>query len=130
MKRKIGVTIFIVLLVAVIIYFAFPGVLYNLNINSELVVLSSCESGTGQLIAGEGLIAITRGFLNSGTPNILFSLWKVTDEKTCNFMKEYYEYILNGSTYTDALRKTKLNLIQNPNTDIPRFWSGFVLIGL
>jgi CHAT domain-containing protein/tetratricopeptide (TPR) repeat protein len=104
--------------------------MYNLTMNPELVVLSSCESGTGQLIAGEGLIAITRGFLNSGAPNILFSLWKVPDEKTSVFMKEYYEYILNGSTYTDALRKTKLNLIQSPKTNMPRFWSGFVLIGL
>lgn len=52
----------------------FSGEVYNLECNADLVVLSSCESGLGKLIKGEGMIALTRGFLYAGARNVLVSL--------------------------------------------------------
>jgi len=102
---------------------------YNLSLNADLVVLSSCESGTGKLIRGEGLMALTRGFLFSGTANLVVSLWKIDDKSTAELMVEFYKNILTKMSYSQALRQAKLKLIQNPLTAFPNLWSGFVLIG-
>ena len=107
----------------------YAGETYNLNLNADLIVLSSCESGIGKLIRGEGLMALTRGFFYSGTSNIVVSLWKVSDKHTCQLMVAFYEYILAGENYASALRQAKLKLLQNPLTAFPRSWSSFILIG-
>jgi CHAT domain-containing protein/Tfp pilus assembly protein PilF len=107
----------------------FAGEIYNLELNAELVVLSSCESGLGKLIKGEGMLALTRGFLYSGAANIIFSLWKVPDMQTSEFMIEFYDLMLSGKTYAESLRRTKLSLINDESTARPHSWAGFLLIG-
>ena len=107
----------------------FAGETYSLQLNADLLVLSSCESGMGKLIRGEGLITLARGFLYSGTPNIVYSLWKVPDKSTNVLMQSFYEYVLKGHSYSDALRLAKLDMINNEKYAFPLFWSGFVMIG-
>jgi len=107
----------------------YSGEIYNLNLNADLVVLSSCESGIGKLVKGEGLMALTRGFLYAGTENLLVSLWKVSDKNTSELMIEFYENILKGDDYSGSLRKAKLTVLKNPKTAFPRLWASFVLIG-
>lgn len=107
----------------------YAGETYNLNLHADLVVLSSCESGIGKLVRGEGLMALTRGFLFSGAHNLVVSLWKVSDKHTSELMIAFYENILKGQTYSKALRNAKLKLIKNEKTAFPKSWSGFVLIG-
>lgn len=107
----------------------YAGETYNLSINADLLVLSSCESGMGKLFKSEGLMAISRGFLYAGTPNIIFTLWKTLDEPAKNLMVECYSNILEGKTYAEALKQAKLKLLSNPGTSFPFFWSGFVLVG-
>jgi CHAT domain-containing protein len=107
----------------------YAGETYNLNLKADLVVLSSCESGLGKLIKGEGIQALSRGFLSAGTPNIIFSLWKALDKPTKELMIDFYSYLLGGESYAEALRKAKLNLINNSKTAFPHFWGGFVLMG-
>lgn len=102
---------------------------YNLDLNADLVVLSSCESGLGKLAEGEGFLALTRGFLYSGARNILFSLWKINDRETCDLMVDFYKYYLNGDDFSKALRKAKLNMLKNPKTAKPGLWGGFILVG-
>jgi len=102
---------------------------YNLNLNADLVVLSSCESGMGKLAKGEGIMALTRGFLYAGAKNMVVSLWKVFDQHTSQLMIEFYKGIVAGKSYSAALREAKLKMIQNPNTAFPASWAGFVLIG-
>ena len=97
--------------------------------NADLVVLSSCESGIGKLVKGEGLMGLTRGFLYSGSNNLIVSLWKVSDKHTAELMIELYKNILAGKSYSQSLRAAKLKLIQNPITAFPKSWSSFVLIG-
>ena len=102
---------------------------YNLELNADLVVLGSCESGIGKLVKGEGVMALTRGFLYAGAKNIIHSLWKVNDKHTSRLMIDLYRQILAGKSYTEALRRAKLNLIQHEETAFPNSWSSFVLIG-
>ncbi|MFK7947203.1 MAG: CHAT domain-containing protein [Saprospiraceae bacterium] len=99
------------------------------DIQADLIVLSSCESGIGQLVAGEGLIALNRSFIYSGANNVLFSLWKVNDEHTSELMIDFYKSYYQNQHYSSALRQTKLKMLQNPITANPRFWAAFVLIG-
>jgi len=107
----------------------YAGEAYNLDLNADLVVLSSCESGLGKLIRGEGMMALTRGFLYSGAANIIFSLWKVPDKHTSDLMVEFYKQFLSGKSHAEALRLAKLRMISNPGTARPRSWASFVLIG-
>lgn len=102
---------------------------YNLDMNADLVVLSSCESGLGKLFKGEGMIALTRGFLYSGVSNIIFSLWKIPDKHTSELMVEFYREIVKGKSYSESLRQAKLKLIKVGKTARPRSWAGFLLIG-
>ncbi|HTY09737.1 MAG TPA: CHAT domain-containing tetratricopeptide repeat protein [Bacteroidota bacterium] len=102
---------------------------YNLNLKADLVVLSSCESGLGKLVKGEGMMAMTRGFFYSGARNVIFSLWKVYDRPTNKLMRDFYNHVLDGETFTSALRKSKLRLIADRTTAFPTKWSGFILVG-
>ncbi len=103
--------------------------MYNLSLNADLLVLSSCESGLGKLIKGEGVIAMTRGFFYSGAHNIIFSLWKVYDKQANELMKEFYRHVLEGEAFSSALRKSKLLLIADRSTAFPSKWSEFILVG-
>lgn len=113
----------------------YAGETFNLNLNADLIVLSSCESGLGRLVKGEGLLALTRGFLYSGARNVVVSLWKVYDKHTRDLMVALYRNILSsgesvsGRSYAQSLRKAKLKMIADPATAFPKKWSGFVLVG-
>ena len=107
----------------------YSGETYNLDLNADLLVLSACQTGAGQIIKGEGLMALTRGFFYSGARNIVASLWKVYDEHTSRLMVEFYREIAAGKSYSAALREAKLKMIANPETAAPQSWAGFVLIG-
>ncbi len=102
---------------------------YNLDLNADLLVLSACQTGAGKFAKGEGLMALTRGFLYSGARNIVASLWKVYDQHTSLLMVEMYRQIAAGKSYSAALREAKLKMITNPETAGPQSWAGFVLIG-
>lgn len=102
---------------------------YNLSMGARLVTLSSCESGAGKIARGEGLLALTRGFFYAGAGNVLSSLWKVPDESTKDLMLDFYRYVLRGMSFTQSIRRAKLNLIGSPSTAYPREWAGFILIG-
>ncbi len=99
------------------------------DIQADLVILSSCESGIGQLIRGEGLIALNRSFIYSGVNNVMFSLWKVNDEHTSNLMIDFYQFYMKNDSYTKSLRQAKLKMLKHPITANPRFWAAFILIG-
>ncbi|MDX9770051.1 MAG: CHAT domain-containing protein [Tenuifilaceae bacterium] len=101
--------------------------LQNLKLNANLAVLSACNTGTGTIAEGEGIMALPRGFIFAGVPNVIASLWKVHDERTKDLMIAFYEHLLNGNSYADALRLAKLDCIGKGY--LPIDWAGFVLIG-
>jgi CHAT domain-containing protein len=105
------------------------GEMYNMTLNADLLVLSACESGYGNLHRGEGIMSMTRGFIYSGASNVVYTLWSVEDKTTCDLMIRFYENILNGNSYSRALRQAKIELINNPATAFPRSWAGYFLLG-
>jgi CHAT domain-containing protein/predicted negative regulator of RcsB-dependent stress response len=103
---------------------------YNLQLNADLVVLSACETGLGKEIKGEGLIGLTRGFMYSGAPRVVASLWNVDDLATAELMKLFYQRTLkDGLPAGAALRAAQLELSRQKRWASPYFWAGFVLHG-
>ncbi|MFO8021842.1 MAG: CHAT domain-containing protein, partial [Perlabentimonas sp.] len=103
------------------------GQLQNLKINANLAVLSACNTGSGAIAEGEGVMALPRGFIFAGVPNVIASLWKVNDERTKDLMVLFYKHLLDGNSYANALRLTKIDCIERGF--LPLDWAGFVLIG-
>ena len=104
--------------------------IYNLQLNADLVVLSACETGLGKEIKGEGLIGLTRGFMYSGAPRLVASLWSVDDLATAELMKLFYERMLkDGLPAGAALREAQLELSGQKRWASPYCWAGFVLHG-
>jgi CHAT domain-containing protein/Tfp pilus assembly protein PilF len=106
------------------------GEIYNLNLNADLVVLSACETGLGQIAHGEGIIGLTRGFLYAGASNVLVSLWQVSDMTTSDLMMDFYDKMLGGMSKAEALREAKLQMIRrDPGYAKPYYWAPFILVG-
>ncbi|MFK7981887.1 MAG: CHAT domain-containing protein [Saprospiraceae bacterium] len=104
--------------------------LYNLQLNADMVVLSACETGVGELQKGEGIISLARGFSYAGAKSIITTLWSVNDAKTKVLMENFYGYIKAGRTKDDALRQAKIDLMENnPDAAHPFYWAAFVPIG-
>ncbi|MBN2814195.1 MAG: CHAT domain-containing protein [Bacteroidales bacterium] len=106
----------------------FSSELYDLSLNAGLVVLSACETGTGKLVKGEGLMSMTRAFLYAGIPNMVYSLWKVGDISTHKLMVDFYKGILSGLSYSRALQQAKLSLAGDEKYAYPLFWGGITLV--
>ena len=108
--------------------------IFDLKINSDLVVLSACETGLGKVIKGEGMVGLTRAFLFAGTPSIVVSLWTVADESTSKLMIYFYEFLNKGHSKDDALRKARLKLLnEKDDSELiyadPFYWGPFILNG-
>ena len=80
---------------------------YQLQIQADLVVLSSCESGIGALTKGEGMMAVNRGFLYAGAKNVVFTLFKVLDKPSSELTQNLFAHILKGDDFVTALRKAQ-----------------------
>lgn len=110
----------------------YTGEMYNLRLNADLVVLSACETGLGQLLQGEGIIGLSRALLYAGAKNLIVSQWVVPDSSTKDLMISFYMHLLNSSfatNYADKLREAKLELIETKTFSHPFYWSPFILIG-
>ncbi|TXB70179.1 CHAT domain-containing protein [Phaeodactylibacter luteus] len=101
----------------------------NLTLKADLVALSSCESGIGKSVRGEGVMGLNRSFMHAGVPNALFSLWKVNDQHSCQIMQHCYRYISEGMGYARALQQTKIDLITDGSYSTPNTWASFILMG-
>ena len=96
---------------------------------TELVTLSACETGVGDIQVGEGVYSLNRAFQEAGAKSVLSTLWSIADKQTQLFMQEFYGLILNGVSAQDALQQTQLKFIQQKDTQDPFFWAGFTVMG-
>ena len=92
----------------------------------NLLVLSACETGLGEIKNGEGVYGLQRAFQIAGVHNMIMSLWKVNDYATEKLMTSFYSYWLDGQSISDALRAAQLELKEEfPN---PYYWGAFIVI--
>ncbi|MBL7745380.1 MAG: CHAT domain-containing protein [Chitinophagaceae bacterium] len=108
--------------------------IYDMQLDStRLIILSACETGTGQLIKGEGLMSLSRAFAYAGCPNIITSLWKAEDKTTAFITKRLHHYLNKGLVNDQALQKAKLDLLSSPDIEpvfkTPNYWAHLVFIG-
>lgn len=105
--------------------------IYNLNLNSPLVVLSACNTGYGKLLKGEGLISLSRGFLYAGCPSLVMTLWSVADKSSSNLMKLFYMQLKNDNRIDNSLRYAKIQYIKNSDSRMshPYYWAGYIQSG-
>jgi CHAT domain-containing protein len=105
------------------------------KIPADLVVLSACETATGKIVSGEGIVGMTRAFMFAGSQRVICSLWKVDDEATMALMVKFYELWnpKDGSTGLPtavALRKAQEHVRSQEKWKHPYFWAAWVLWGL
>ncbi len=105
--------------------------IFDLKLNAQLVTLSACQTGRGKLVRGEGIIGFSQAFFYAGARSLLVSLWSVADQSTSQLMGNFYRFLQEGYSISDALRLAKLKFIRNSNRSLrhPYYWAPFVLRG-
>ncbi len=127
--------------------------IYRLNLSSDMVVLSACNTGLGKVVKGEGMLGLQRSFFYAGTSTVVVSLWNVYDRSTASLMNEFYKSILNKNYSSkiswwdkmarrigwddsipfgekaSAMRTAKLKMINHPLYNHPVYWAPFIVVG-
>jgi CHAT domain-containing protein len=110
--------------------FLYAYEVYNLQLNSDVVVLSACETGLGKEIKGEGLVGLTRGFMYAGAPRVVVSLWSVNDKATADLMARFYRKMLKDNLRpAAALRAAQIEMLKESQWREPYYWAAFALQG-
>jgi CHAT domain-containing protein/Tfp pilus assembly protein PilF len=110
--------------------------LYNYEIslsrlNSPMVVLSACNSGTGTLYSGEGLMSLARGFILAGASSVIKTAWEVNDEASSKIIDSFYKYLSEGKQKNEALRLAKIEYLESatPSRKNPYYWAAYEVLG-
>ena len=113
----------------------------QLEVSSELVVLSACETAGGGQRSGEGIVGLVRAFQVAGAESVIATLWTIGDESSAALMERFYQHLSTGMGRALALQKAQVELIQGPvevlrrgetvfvNASSPKHWAAFILLG-
>lgn len=96
---------------------------------TQLVILSACETGLGEVANGEGVYGLRRALVMAGSESQLISLWRVDDFGTRDLMTRYYDRLFRGESRSEALRQTQLQLLNTPQYQHPYYWAVFIFSG-
>lgn len=96
---------------------------------TELVVLSACETGLGEVQAGEGVFGLRRAFAMAGVQTQVMSLWKVSDSATAELMPSYYRRLLAGKGRSEAMQEVQLAMLRSEKYRHPGNWASFIVVG-
>lgn len=107
--------------------------IFDISLAADLIILSACETGRGDLLQGEGIMSLSRAFYYAGCPNVVTSLWPADDHTTKELTVSFSNYLYNGLEKDEALRRAKLDFLTSDNRlgsdRAPVFWATFVLVG-
>ncbi len=105
--------------------------LYATKNQADLVVLSACNTSLGELKTGEGVMSLARGFFGTGTRSVISTLWSANEKSTHIIMSDFYRYLKEGSTKTEAIQKAKRTYLQTHSgvEASPYYWAAPILIG-
>ena len=103
----------------------------NLNLEgTELIILSACETGLGEVKAGEGVYGLQRAFQVAGADALIMSLWKVDDTATQMLMTNFYANWTKSGDKLKAFKLAQSQLRANPKYKDPYYWGAFVMLGM
>ncbi len=100
----------------------------GLNLNAKVVALTACETGVGENIEGEGVMAMGRAFQYAGAESVLMSLWSVAEDATVLLTNTFFKNLKNDKEPKEALILAKEE-IRKKGYEHPFYWSGFILVG-
>ena len=106
----------------------------DIDLNSDLVVLSACQTGSGKNVKGEGLMSLSRAFVQSGSEAALGTYWNTPDYSTKEIMTLFYANLRAGLSKSEALRQAQLSYltddnVSSPSIRAPFFWASWALYG-
>ena len=101
--------------------------------NTDLVVLSACDTGLGNIPRSQGVTGLRRAFQEAGARSILMSLWQVPDKETKDLMLQFYKKLYDGKSKIESIHEASLDIMRSvkekKGTTHPFYWGGFVLLG-
>jgi CHAT domain-containing protein/tetratricopeptide (TPR) repeat protein len=105
--------------------------IYALDLKASMVTLSACNTGSGILQKGEGIMSLARGFVFAGVPSVVMTLWEVQDESGLQVMKAFYGYLSAGLSKDKAMQLAKLDMLESANMikSHPNIWSAYIVTG-
>lgn len=103
--------------------------LQSIVLPTELVVLSACETGIGELQRGEGVVSVGKGFSYAGARSVLSTLWKINDNTAAKLMPLFFENIKAGQLKDIALTNAKNTFLKTQRDPHPYYWSGYLVYG-
>ncbi|TVR15424.1 MAG: CHAT domain-containing protein [Balneolaceae bacterium] len=102
--------------------------LFDMNLNADLIFLSSCESGAGGYLQGSGILGFSRAFSFAGARSLAMNLWPVRDQTASDISINFYEWLNSGENKAESIRQARLKYLNNTNSD-PYLWGSFVIYG-
>jgi len=105
--------------------------IYDQDLNSNLAVLTACETGRPGYQPGEGMISLAHAFNYAGSESILTSLWQIDEKSSTQILGRFYHYMESGLPKDEALRKAKFDYLEvaEGRTLHPQYWAGLILMG-
>ncbi|MDJ0519268.1 MAG: CHAT domain-containing protein [Trichodesmium sp. MO_231.B1] len=110
------------------VFTAYEGTLLNL-VGTQLVVLSACDTGIGDISMGEGIYGLRRAFVIAGSESQMIRLWKVQDNATKDLMVAYYQGLKAGKGRRDALLEIQRDWLKEGEYEHPYYWASFIFSG-
>lgn len=104
---------------------------YPMELHAQLAVLTACETGTGAMRSGEGVMSLAYSFMFAGCPGVVMSLWNIDEKTNAEIITDFYKHLKTGDNKSEALRKAKLNFLRSNSGELanPFYWAGLCLIG-
>ncbi len=102
--------------------------IFDLNLDADMVFLSSCESGSGGYLQGTGILGFSRAFSYAGAKSLIMNLWPVRDQTSAEMTPQFYDFLNTGMNKAEAIQQTKINYMNQRDSD-PYLWGSFVIYG-
>ena len=102
--------------------------LFDMNMDADMVFLSSCESGTGGYLKGAGVLGFSRAFAYAGAKSLSLNLWPIRDQAAATITSSFYDALNSGQNKAEAMRTARLHYLNNSNSD-PYLWGAMVVYG-
>jgi CHAT domain-containing protein len=105
--------------------------IYDQKLNADLIILTACETGGGQLKQGEGMMSLSYGFQYAGCKSAVMSLWPIDEKASAAITESFYNHLANGEKTSLALYHAKKDFLKTAPVDQynPFYWSGLVMMG-